>query len=101
MQMYSNEYDNEYGIHTFEDRTRGLRSRTSVVDVVVRQRRPHGHVVVQPDDECHTCSTSRLYRLAAKKTSPPSSGSAEQRKRAMQITDRSTVQQKCVEATIL
>ena len=30
MRMYSNETG--YGIHTFEDRTRGLRSRTSVVD---------------------------------------------------------------------
>ncbi|XP_047085020.1 uncharacterized protein LOC124696332 [Lolium rigidum] len=55
---------------------------------------------VQPDEEYHTCNTSRLHRLAAKKTSPPSSGSVE-RKRAMQITDRSTAQQKCIEATIL
>ena len=47
MQMYSN----EYGIHTFEDRTWGLRSRTSVVDVVVRRRRPRGHVVEQLDDD--------------------------------------------------
>ena len=75
MRMYSNE--TEYGIHTLVDRTRGLRSRTSVVDVVVRQRLPQGRVFIQPDDECHMCSTSRLYRLVAKKTSPPSSGSAE------------------------
>ena len=51
MQMYSNEYDNEYGIHTLVDRTRGLRSRTSVVDVVVRRRRPRGRVVEQLDDD--------------------------------------------------
>ena len=30
MRMYK--YETGYGIHTFEDRTRGLRSRTSVVD---------------------------------------------------------------------
>ena len=30
MQMYK--YETGYGIHTFEDRTRGLRSRTSIVD---------------------------------------------------------------------
>ena len=39
----------EYSIHTFEDRTWGLRSRTSVVDVVVRRRRPRGRVVEQLD----------------------------------------------------
>ena len=30
MQMYK--YETGYDIHTFEDRTRGLRSRTSVVN---------------------------------------------------------------------
>src|SRR4051794_6602017 len=101
MQIYSNGYDNKYSIHTFEDQTRGLHSHTSIVDVVVRRCLPEGRLVEQLDDECHTCSTLRLHRLATKKTSPQSSGSAEQRKRAMQITDRSTEQRKCVEATIL
>ena len=44
-------YETGYGIHTFEDRTRGLRSRTSVVDVVVRRCRPRGRVVEQLDDD--------------------------------------------------
>ena len=58
----------------------GIRSRTNVVDVVVRRRRPKGRVAVQLDDECHTCSTSRLHRLAAKKILPSDlriSGAAE------------------------
>ena len=32
MPMYCNEYEYEVRRHTLEDRTRGLRSRTSVVD---------------------------------------------------------------------
>ena len=49
MLMYK--YETGYGIHIFEDRMRGLRSRTSVVDVVVRRRRRRGRVVEQLDDD--------------------------------------------------
>ena len=48
----------------------GIHSRTNVFDVVLRRRRPQGRVAIQLDDECHTCSTSRLHRLAAKKILP-------------------------------
>ena len=75
----------EYGIHTFEDRTRGLRSRINVVDVVIRRRRPRGRVVEQldgvdanvqavspnsHDDECRTRSTSRIPRASGEEDLP-------------------------------
>ena len=81
MQMHKYEYKDKYEIIPLKT-VSGDYAPAQALSMKTKRHRPRGRVVDQPDDdECRKRSTSRLHRLAAKRFSPPSSGSVEQRKR--------------------